>query len=186
MMKKILFLLIVSGSFCWEMPGCDSSKAFDPDVVYYLHQLEISGPYGYVKMPTAWYQLKLKSSGQVDSNGIPVSFPEWEGLGLCLLDENGMMVPYNLSGQLYPQWKFVERQGPDIALDGVVREHAIYQKYVIAEQPDEFGNAVWLDEGFYQNGAKLNNFEPGSMKNFRTLYKIEQFGSSYRAGKIKN
>ncbi|MCO4783825.1 MAG: hypothetical protein KC646_15970 [Candidatus Cloacimonetes bacterium] len=174
MKTLILLFTTISLNFAFPLEGCRSDVASQNEAIYYVHNPEIRDQRQYVKMPTVYYQLVVDQLGETDQNGDIVSFPTWKGVGLCKLNNDGTMGPYNISAEIYPLHSFEKVQEMQLNLDGTIREQAIFLKRVLDPQPKPSGDANWVKDNYYQAGKVISQEQFTKKKQFEKLFSIQE------------
>lgn len=170
----LLFLTTFTLNFSFPLDGCKFDDESQNTAIYYEHNVEIRDVREYIKMPTAYYQLVIDTLGETNENGDIISFPTWKGVGICMMNEQGKFVPYNISNQIYPSFSFLKIQEMQLNLDGTIREQAVFLKRNLDPQPKPSGEANWKDGKFYQAGKELPSDDLIQKKQFQKLYPIQQ------------
>ncbi|MCJ8344846.1 hypothetical protein MJH12_04845, partial [bacterium] len=173
-----LFLMMICLNFSFPLEGCRDDQSSQKQSIFYQHNEEIRDQYQYIKMPTAYYQLVVDQLGETDENGQIISFPTWKGIGLCMLNEEGKFIPYNISNQIYPSFSFLMVQEKQINLDGTIRAQAIYLKRILNETPKPSGEANWVDEQHYQAGKIVGLQKLRQIKSIDQTYKIQKLNDN--------
>jgi hypothetical protein len=174
MQYYILFFITITLSFSFPLEGCRADADSQNKAIYYEHNAEIRDERQYVKMPTVYYQLVIDQLGETDQNGDIVSFPKWKGVGLCKMNENGKLGPYNISAEIYPLYSFLKVQEMQLNLDGTIREQAVFLKRTLDAQPKPSGEANWIDNNYYQAGKIISLESFTKKKQFQKLFLIQE------------
>lgn len=178
-----LFFTTITLSFSFPLEGCRADSVSQDKAIYYVHNPEIRDQRQYVKMPTVYYQLVVDQLGETDQNGDIISFPTWKGIGLCKLNRDGKMGPYNISAEIYPLHTFEKVQEMQLNLDGTIKEQAIFLKRVLDPQPKPSGEANWVEDNYYQSGKIISFEQFTKKKQFQKLFpKQEKYLGLIRGG----